>query len=489
MSNTPAIPEPPCGCDDDPVAALVRLFVDVFQGRQIASGATPARRPVFRRTHGVVHGRFEVASDVPEDLRMGLFAVPSTYPVWARFSSDVQDGIPDRRGTVGLGIKLFGNNAGTYDFVLQNHDVFFVDTARDMCEFTCMTLNGRGDEYLDTHPVTRGILDDMERDINSVLDATLWSVLPSRLGERLHIKYKLAPESVPAASWVPDKDDPYFLRDDLQGRLRSGEARWRFYVQRALDDERTPLDRATVRWSEKDSPPVHVATLIVPAQDIEARGQAAYGENLAFTPWHTLPEHEPVGSLAQARRAVYAASAAARRNTNGVPVGEPASPRPAQFRPGEAYPAATDDVIVRAAISPGIGIARVGDSEEFFFGPEVPEPAPLQPGDRHDAGGRLKRQAARFRVYGYNASGKVVRELTADRARIRWGVHVANSKAAWFQWKNMPLDIPEASALIAARRNATITGDARTELVIDAGLIIIEGAATKGHGMHARAAF
>ena len=161
----------------------------------------------------------------------------------------------------------------------------------------------------------------MQKDVDSVLATTVWSVLPSRLGDKLHAKYKLAPDSVPPGRWAPDKDDPFFLRDDLQGRLRSGDARWRFYVQLAVDDDRTPLDRATVRWREQDSPPVHVATLIVPQQDIEARGQAAYGENLSFTPWQTLPEHEPVGSIAQARRAVYAASAAARRNTNGVPLG------------------------------------------------------------------------------------------------------------------------------------------------------------------------
>ena len=319
--NSLPVPAPPCGCGDDSVAALVTLFVDVFQGRQIAAGMQPARRPVFRRTHGIAYGRFEIVPAFPDELRVGVFACQPSYPTWVRFSSDVQDGVPDRRGTVGMGLKLFGDGGGTYDFVLQDHDVFFVDTARDMCEFTCLTLNRRGDEYLAAHQVTKQILDDMQKDVDSVLATTVWSVLPSRLGDKLHAKYKLAPDSVPPGRWAPDKDDPFFLRDDLQGRLRSGDARWRFYVQLAVDDDRTPLDRATVRWREQDSPPVHVATLIVPQQDIEARGQAAYGENLSFTPWQTLPEHEPVGSIAQARRAVYAASAAARRNTNGVPLG------------------------------------------------------------------------------------------------------------------------------------------------------------------------
>ena len=92
--------------------------------------------------------------------------------------------------------------------------------------------------------------------------------------------------------------------------------------------------------------------------------------------------------------------------------------------------------VVRAKIHPGIGVARVGNSPDgFFIGPEVTEPAPLPAGGAKDATGALKRQAARFRIYGYDAAGKVVGELTADQAEIVWTVHVANKKAAWYQFQ------------------------------------------------------
>jgi hypothetical protein len=83
-----------------------------------------------------------------------------------------------------------------------------------------------------------------------------------------------------------------------------------------------PLDRATVRWCETASPPVHVATLILPQQDLDTREQATYGENLAFNPWHCIAEHEPVGSIASARKVVYQASADVRRNFNAVPLSD-----------------------------------------------------------------------------------------------------------------------------------------------------------------------
>ena len=59
-----------------------------------------------------------------------------------------------------------------------------------------------------------------------------------------------------------------------------------------------------------------------------------------------------------------------------------------------------DTTIVRAAIYPAIGIARVGNSEtEFYLAPEVPDPPRQEPGFYRDATGALKRQAPRFRVY------------------------------------------------------------------------------------------
>jgi len=479
-NTPPELPAPPCGCDQDAIEGLKRLFVDYFQGRGMAAGRAPATRPVFLRLHGAAHGTLKVRPDLPEELRVGVFAEAREYPVWVRFSSDVQPGTPDLKGTIGIGIKLFGvegekilppdQGASTHDFILQNHDVFFVDTARDMCEFTCDSLNGRFDDYVKQHPITGQILNDMEKTVDSVLASPYWSVLPSRFGEGRFVKYKLEPELVPPSGGSsPDHDDPFYLRADLHERLGRGEARLRLLVQFQTSDEQMPLDRATVRWSEEASPPVHVATLVLPRQDLDTRGQSTYGENLAYNPWHALPEHAPVGSLAEARKVVYRASADNRRNVNGVPLGEPVDPRPREWRPGVDYPRAKDTTIVRAAIHPAIGVARVGNSEaDSFIGPEVTAPRPVEPGFYRDAEGALKRQAARFRLYGYNAAGEVVREITAGWADIRWTVHVANRKASWYQWQ-MALDIPEAASLALPLRNASVKGEDRRGLVIDGG--------------------
>jgi hypothetical protein len=43
------------------------------------------------------------------------------------------------------------------------------------------------------------------------------------------------------------------------------------------------------------------------------------------------------------------------------------------------------DRIVNAKIHSAIGIARVGDSEACFIGPESVDPPPAEPGARRDA--------------------------------------------------------------------------------------------------------
>jgi L-lysine epsilon oxidase-like protein len=137
------------------------------------------------------------------------------------------------------------------------------------------------------------------------------------------------------------------------------------------------------------------------------------------------------------------------------------------------------NTIVRYAIYPGIGIARVGNSpDEYFIGPEAPGEVSQPDGGFKDSAGRIKRQAARFRIYGLNEAGEAIREITANEAEITWRVHVANRKAAWYQFQNA-MDLGKFS-ITAALRNKTITGTDRKKLIIDPGPRKISGRSTHG---------
>lgn len=71
-ARPPADAAPDCAAD--PVEALRRMFVDMVMGRRLGGGQKPALRPVFLKPHGVARGRFTIRPNLPEELRVGVFA-------------------------------------------------------------------------------------------------------------------------------------------------------------------------------------------------------------------------------------------------------------------------------------------------------------------------------------------------------------------------------------------------------------------------------
>jgi len=463
---------------DDPINALKIMFVDMNGSDCIAAGIYSAKRPIFQRLHGVVYGTSIVNPKILEDLQIDIFA-HNSFPVWIRFSNDVPNGIPDYKNTVENGIKLFNSPnkkllnsdiySNTQDFILQNHDIFFVDSVKEMYEFTYAgVIEGDYNKYLKNHPKTAKILKDMEKAVNSVIGIEYWSIPPSKL-ENQYIKYKIEPEVIPSLDLTPpDIIDPFYLSNDLQKRLLIGEARLRFMVQFRTNFDSMPLDEDTIRWERSF---IHMVTLIINKQEIREQGQSKYGENLSYNIWHTLPQHEPVGSIAEDRKVVYEASANLRRNVNGIPIGEPTEPR----LPANNISVIKDKKITYIAIHPAIGIARVGNStDDYFIGPETIYQHPMEIGSYWDKNGALKRQAVRFRLFGYNASGEVVKEINSNDARIVWKVHIANKKAAWYRFL-MAMDIPEAATIKAKLRNNDVKIEERNNLILDPGTKTISG--------------
>ena len=151
--------------------------------------------------------------------------------------------------------------------------------------------------------------------------------------------------------------------------------------------------------------------------------------------------------------------------------------------------------VAKYRIHPGIGLARVGDSRRaFFIGPEVPcDPRAVTPpdGGYKDGEGRVKRQAARFRIYGYDPNDDVVGEIPllgpndlddAGKAKVEWHVHLANKKGAWHEFAGRyetVEDPPLRNAYsVSGRSPDERDPDARAELIIDPGRRSIDG---RGH--------
>lgn len=62
----------------------------------------------------------------------------------------------------------------------------------------------------------------------------------------------------------------------------------------------------------------------------------------------------------------------------------------------------------------------------------------------------------------------MIAELATTNADIQWSAHVANKKAAWYDF-DVALDLPDSVNVRSTRRNAAIQGKDRNNLIIDPG--------------------
>ncbi len=145
----------------------------------------------------------------------------------------------------------------------------------------------------------------------------------------------------------------------------------------------------------------------------------------------------------------------------------------------------SEEKITSVGIYPPIGIARIGNSKEYFLATEIPGQAEVPEGEYKDKKGRIKKEVARFRLYGFNAKGKPVKEITANDATIEWRAEVANVKGAWYQFQNA-LDLNKKYAIPTTHRNRTVVGGYREQLAIRPSIQTISGKNknSKGNNHH-----
>lgn len=85
---------------------------------------------------------------------------------------------------------------------------------------------------------------------------------------------------------------------------------------------------AWIRFSNQNSPPLpdkdkDIRGMAIKLMGFDSPEQIEFGDNLSFTPWHSLPEHRPLGGINRARKIIYEALSEFRHQQNKVPQKEP----------------------------------------------------------------------------------------------------------------------------------------------------------------------
>src|SRR5262245_18885642 len=264
------------------------------------------------RASGCVDAEFVVDDGLAALFKVGVFAQPRRYRAWIRFAnaSSSSDREKDVRGMSITLHDVAGENltsgATRQDFLLNSHPVMMVPGTREFLELLRAAEAGgaRRAWYFLTHPTATRVALASRRNHTSHLDIPYWSTTPYLFGAGRAVKYIVRPAAAQARQLPHSLTDTY-LHDALRDRLREGEASFEFLIQLQTDSRTTPIEDAMVEWSERQSPYVRVARIIIPRQDIDASVRASACEEIAFSPWHCLSDHRPLGGMNRARREIY----------------------------------------------------------------------------------------------------------------------------------------------------------------------------------------
>lgn len=292
---------------------------------KIARDGKPARALHAKANLGL-EATFEVHGDLPEYARQGLFAQPTTFRAYVRFSNGAARRQPDKKPDVrGMAVKLVGvggeklipgmERALTQDFLLirassqpfRNADEFvpFVLAAENPVTLPFKMIARFG--FARTFSLLKELTSGLGMPMPPLAMTSYYSALPIQFGPYA-ARFAFIPRESAVAAPRPKPLGPDYLAEELGQHLEQAPVMYDFKAQFFVDEARTPIEDASVEWSEADAPYVTLGHLTLLAQDIHStRGQkiAAFVERLSFDPWHAQEELRPLGNMMRARNAAY----------------------------------------------------------------------------------------------------------------------------------------------------------------------------------------
>ncbi len=316
---------------------IIGLMSDQMRGRFKPGGY---ERGGNTKTHGVLRAMVTIRDDIPEYCRKGVFAELRSYPAYVRFSgpgpnvpSDIKD-----VGFMSMAVKLMGvpgeklmpEEKFTQDFTTVTTPTLVTPNTRENAKLQYWSLVDMALYYF-INPKDSHILDAAMQSLwnetqYNPLGQRYWSCVPYLLGEGQAMMYSFVPKTqvethIPG---LPFGSPPFnYLRENMIKTLNNNDVEFDLMIQIQTDPHLMPIENAAVRWPEKLSPFIPVATVHIPKQQFESEALIEFTKRLKMNPWHCLPEHRPLGNLNRARFKVYYELSKFRQEMNQITHIEP----------------------------------------------------------------------------------------------------------------------------------------------------------------------
>jgi hypothetical protein len=291
------------------------------------------------KTHGVVRAELTILDDLPDNLRRGIFAEPRTYRAWVRFSGPGPYVTPDIDdvGFMSMSIKVLGvpgpklldDEQSTQDLLGVSTPTFVTPDTRANAQLQHWSLRNAALFYF-VNPRDHHVLDSIMQLLwtktqSSPLESEYFSCVPYLLGEGQAMQYSFATRRTERTRVprLPLRPPDNYLRDAMARTLAAEDVEFDVRLQVQTDPFLMPIENNGVLWPTKLSPRVNAAVLRIPKQTFDSPEQLDFARVLTYNPWHSIPEHRPLGNQSRARKRMYFELARLRQAANKVEHYEP----------------------------------------------------------------------------------------------------------------------------------------------------------------------
>jgi len=295
---------------------------------------TYVARGAHSKAHACVKAFFKINDMIEPELQHGLFSLPGkNYKGWIRFSNGkggMKGNYDSNKDAHGMAVKLFNiyehgldkkeDGSETQEFLMHDSPVFFVANIEDYNQF----LESE-DKILyfvkDINPFKwklrelMNALETLKPPPISPLKTQYFSNTAYKLGPH-NIKFSARSCSIQDNEPNYENKGPDFLQEVMIEELAKGEGCFDFFVQVQDPNKYMPIEDPSIEWRESDSPLISLAKINIPSQKFNSPEQREFCENLSFSPWNSLNEHQPIGELNRIRKEVYQASSNYRHKKN-----------------------------------------------------------------------------------------------------------------------------------------------------------------------------
>lgn len=351
--------------ENQQIDEITDLTVKLLDKRYSEKGR-PVLRGVHPKSHGCVKATFKINENIDTDLRVGLFENPGQeFQAIVRFSNAAALVAPDIRigedgkfehGSRGMAVKVLNVGGGvlledqgdhSQDFLMINQPMFAFANGEDYLQLNrvldqfddnpkpffvrvpelIQKLQNSPQDLTDTDKrilksaqIVRGIQNTPEAEDANPLEIRYFSAAPFLFGENRAMKFSAKPVNEVKTTEFPVHPGENYLREALSETMnKDQDIVFSFMVQVRRCSDELEIENASSVWDESTFKFREVAQITIPAQqtDLFSAEQLHHCEKLEYSPWHSLIEHRPIGSINRLRKSVYLASAGHRNRNVG----------------------------------------------------------------------------------------------------------------------------------------------------------------------------